>query len=45
LVNWKDFCNRILKTEYDSDFAFLKNKSYFIQLFQKKKIYILFNFF
>jgi hypothetical protein len=34
------FGNRILKNEYDSDFAFLKNKSYFIQLFLNKLYFI-----
>jgi hypothetical protein len=33
------FGNRILKNEYDSDFAFFKNKSYFIQLFKKQIIF------
>jgi hypothetical protein len=30
------FGNKILKNEYDSDFAFLKNKSYFIQIVKKQ---------
>jgi hypothetical protein len=33
------FGKRILKNKYDSDFTFFKNKSYFIQLFQKQIIF------
>jgi hypothetical protein len=33
------FGNRILKNEYDSDFAFFKNKSYFIHFFSKQIIF------
>jgi hypothetical protein len=35
------FGNRILKNEYDFDFAFFKNKSYFVQLFKKQIIFYL----
>jgi len=40
------FGKRIFKNKYDSDFAFFKNKSYFIQLFQKQIIFYstVFNF-
>jgi hypothetical protein len=37
------FSKRILETEYDFDYTFFKNKSYFIQLFLNN--HILFNFF
>jgi hypothetical protein len=33
------FSKRIFKNKYDSDIAFFKNKSYFIQLFQKQIIF------